>query len=146
MGENKVGAPSKYTDDIPQKMLDYFDIEATRTVYDKMYDKKGNMIAEKEREVANSLPTIEGFCKLINVSKNTLHEWLKDDSKVELQDAYKKAKDMQEAVWQENSLKGLYNPIFTIFMGKNVFGWKDKQEISVEAKHVLFEGEDKIPD
>lgn len=140
------GAPSKYNEDIPQKMLDYFDVESTKTILVKYYDKKGTLSKEEEKEIANTLPTIEGFCRTIGISKNTLHEWLKDDSKAELQDAYKKAKDMQEAMWQENSLKGLYNPIFTIFMGKNVFGWKDKQEISVEAKHVLFEGEDKIPD
>jgi hypothetical protein len=127
------GRPSVYKDDIPQRMLEYFDIEATKTVIEKMFDKNGKLSGEKEREVANTLPTIEGFCRLIGVSKETLHRWLDDEEKEELRDAYKKSKSIQEAIWLECSLKGLYHPLFTIFMGKNVFGWSDKVEVKADV-------------
>jgi hypothetical protein len=119
------GRPSSYKPEYIKEILEYFDIDSTKIVLDKTITKNGESV--KEREVSNKLPTIEGFCKKIKIAKSTLHEWVKEHE--EFSNAYKKCKDMQLAIWQENSLKGLYNPAFAIFFGKNCFGWVDKQEV-----------------
>ena len=62
----------------------------------------------------------------IGTTRETIHNW--KDKYPEFLDAYKKAKQLQEEIWIQNSLKGLYSTAFTIFLGKNVFGWTDKIE------------------
>ena len=85
---------------------------------------------------AVEFPTIERFCSTIGISKPTLHEWR--NRYPEFSNAYEKAKQLQESLWIENSMKGRYNTPFTIFLGKNVFGWTDKQtvqhQVSIEDR------------
>jgi len=128
--KNKGGRPTKYKKIYAKRIVKYFDKERTKVIFERFYYKNGDE-KEKEIEVANELPTILGFCISIGIVKDTLHKWVKAHK--EFADAYRKAKIMQEEFWQQNSLRGLYNPAFTIFMGKNVFGWKDKSE--VDQKH-----------
>ncbi len=122
----KVGRPTKYDPKYCQEIVDYFDVEPTKIVKERFYYKNGD---EKERdiEVANELPTIEKFCIDIGISKSTLHEWRKNNK--EFSNAYNVARALQQDLWLKNGLKGLYNASFAIFAGKNMFGWRDKQEL-----------------
>ena len=76
----------------------------------------------------NDLPLIQNFAKKIGVCVDTLNEWTRRHP--EFSDSYKKARELQEAFWVTNSLYGGYSPAFTIFAGKNMFGWRDKQEVA----------------
>lgn len=122
----KVGRPTKYDPSFCDEMIKYFDVKPTRTIKETFYYKNGDEKI-KEIEVANELPLIQDFCFKIDITKQTLHNWLKDHK--DFLDAYNKAKELQRTMWAKNTLKGLYNAPFAIFMGKNMFGWRDKQEI-----------------
>ena len=93
----------------------------------------------KPTEFASNLPTIQWFCYKIWIHRDTFYQWLKDaedenykwedkEDKKKLSDTYKKAKENQENIWLQNSLKWLYSPAFAIFLWKNVFWYKDKTE------------------
>lgn len=129
-GKHAGGRPTKYTKRFAQKLLDFFDKERTKIILERFYYKNGDE-KEKEIEVANELPTIQGFCISIGIVKDTLHRWVEIHK--EFSDAYKKAKEMQEEFWLQNSIRGLYNPAFTIFAGKNMFGWRDKTETDITS-------------
>lgn len=120
------GRPTKYKPEYCESIIEYFDVEHTRIVEERFYYKNGDEKV-KEIEVANELPTVEGYAHSIGVNKTTLHEWNKKHT--EFSNAFKKARELQEKMWLTNSLKGLYPGAFTIFAGKNMFGWRDKQDI-----------------
>lgn len=128
-----VGRPSKYNKKYCKAIIDYFDIEPCRTIIEKFHYKNGDE-KEKEVEVPNELPLIQGFCRKVGISKSTLHLWV--EKHPEFSDAYNIAKGLQEAMWIQNGLRGLYNPSFAIFTGKNMFGWRDQ---------VTFEGNEEKP-
>lgn len=127
----KRGRPTNYKPEYCEEIIKFFDIEATREVILPHY-KNGEISWEDKKILANSLPTIEGFCAKLGIWKKVLHDWVKKHK--EFGDAYKRAKELQAQIWQENSLLGLYNPQFSIFFGKNCMGWKDKQEHQIEGE------------
>lgn len=107
-----VGRPSSYKPEYAKQLVDYFSV------------KPGSRVGGKW--VANSLPTLAGFCCEIGVHRETLLNWA--DVHEEFFDAYKKAKDYQEHILIENGLMGGYDKSFAIFTAKNLIDWKDKQE------------------
>ena len=122
------GQPTKYRSEYCQLLIDYFDVPPTKTSQVTRTNKDGST-KTYDVEVANDLPTLIGFAKKIGVSRDSVHQWGRDHKK--FSDSIKKAKELQEENWRTCSLKGLYNPTFTIFMGKNVFKWTDKTQVEV---------------
>jgi len=147
------GRPTDYDPKYCEEIVAYFDIKPTKITHERFYYKNGDE-KEKEIEVANELPTLARFAHSIDVNRCTLREWA--DKYPEFSAAYKRATELQEDIWQKNALKGLYNPAFAIFMGKNVYGWRDKREVeqtlsvvkmptvTIGDKKIIFDvGEDK---
>jgi len=128
------GRKTKYKKAYCDELEMYFDVEATKTLTRTIIYKDGTE-KEEEYEVANDLPTFIGFAHLIGVCRDTLYEWA--DKHKPFSDSMKKARELQERNWRICSLKGLYNPAFTIFMGKNVFKWSDRQDVSVKKEESL---------
>lgn len=126
----KAGRPTKYKPIYCKKIVEFFDIPPTMTKMEKFYYKNGD-VKEKEVEVANELPTILRFARSIGTTDTTVVAWTKKYKP--FLTAYLLAKSLQEDIWLTNGLKGLYNPYFAGLMGKNIYGWKDKQE--VDTKH-----------
>lgn len=126
----KRGRPTKYKKIYCKRMLNFFNREKTKIIFERFYYKNGDE-KEKEIEVANELPTIIGFCMTLGIERVTLLRWVKAHK--EFCNAYNKAKEIQEEFYTQNSIRGLFNPAFAIFAGKNMFGWRDKSE--VEQKH-----------
>lgn len=101
------GRPTKYRDDYPQLLLDYFN----KTIdHDEVF------------------PTKAGFAIHIDVGKDTLNEWSNCGKHPKFSVAYKKAEDYQEKNLVSNAITGKYNPAFSIFFAKNNLGYKDKTE------------------
>lgn len=139
MEKNKGGRKWIFDKSLIQEMEEYFDIDSNFfkeivTTWKNDYEKI------EHKEFASNLPTIQWFCRKIWINRDTFYSWLKEaDSddyknadkvdKKKFSDTYKKCKEMQEAIWIENSLKWLYSPAFAIFLWKNVFWWKDKSEV-----------------
>ena len=103
-GKKKVGRPTDYKPEYCQQIIDYFNDPSNTPI-----------------------PLFADFALKLGVSRATLHEWRQ--AHPEFFDAYKNAHAIQKARWIKGSLEGQFNPAFTIFFGKNVFKWRDKQEL-----------------
>ena len=122
-----VGRPSKYKPEYCEMMEQYFDIEPYREVTLNRFKKNGDC-EEFIAKVPNALPTVEGFCKLIKIHKDTFYEWCKVHD--EFSDSHKKAMVYQSEILIQNGLASNYHPVFAIFAAKNLIGWTDKKEIN----------------
>lgn len=132
--KNPVGRPSLYKDEYVEKLIKFFDVEAYREM--PILDKEGNTVAMKA--IPNKFPTLARFATILGVSRDTLHEWSSatdEDGNLkhpDFSDAYKRAKEFQEAILVEGAMAGAFQANFSIFTAKNVLGWRDKieQEVS----------------
>ena len=135
--KNPGGRPTKYRARFCQEIIDFFDVEPVEKTVKTITTKSGTVI-EEEVYLPVTLPTVEGFARKLGVCVDTLHEWRSVHP--EFSDAFKRAKELQKDIWQQNSLLGLYNPKFTEFFGINIMGWNNnrgvlKNEHSGEVKH-----------
>ena len=139
-GKHPGGRPSKYDPKCCQQIIDYFNIPATKILKKITKTKSGTEIVE-DIEVANSLPTIEGFANSIETMTETIVNWTKEYP--EFLTAYTRAKAFQKEILIQNGTKNLYQPQFTIFVAKNCTDMHDRQAMDVEvtAKTVFGETE-----
>ena len=109
MQENKVGRPTKYNEEIPQRVREYIS------------DYKIN---NKE------LPTYEELANLLDVNVDTIHEWKKHHE--DFSDSLKGLLDLQKQRLMVNGLKGVFNPTMSIFLLKANHGMIEtsRQEIT----------------
>ena len=152
------GRPTKYEERYCQELLDFMERTTHEIVVDRTYYKApddlvsenttDNLVRwsvkwEKHEVFASVFPTLERFCHKIGIHKDTLIEWATATNEdwtlkhPEFSDAYKRAKQIQEAILVENALAGNYNPNFSVFVAKNAFGWKDKSEVDNNIKWEL---------
>jgi hypothetical protein len=115
-GKHPGGRPTKYKPEYCQAVIDWM-------------DKEPYTITDEGKKSPNDLPTFERFAHSIGVAKSTIYKWA--ETIPEFSDSLKKAGELQEDFWRANSLLGLYSPAFTIFAGKNMFGWRDKQDLDI---------------
>ena len=74
-------------------------------------------------------PTVMGFCNSLGISRVTLMNWKNgtyrsDSHQKIILDAYA----LLEELWENYMQNGKINPVSGIFLGKNNFGYQDKQE------------------
>ena len=74
-------------------------------------------------------PSVKGFLNALRVAKSTLWEWRQGNYRADTHQAIIcEAYDMLEALWEDYMMNGKINPVSGIFLGKNNFGYQDKQE------------------
>lgn len=74
-------------------------------------------------------PTVKGFCNAIGVAKSTLWAWKNGQLRAGTHEAIiVQAYDLLEEMWENYMQNGKINPVAGIFLGKNNFGYQDKQE------------------
>lgn len=74
-------------------------------------------------------PTVKGFLNSLRVAKSTLWEWKQGNYRAGTHQAIIcEAYDILEALWEDYMMNGKINPVSGIFLGKNNFGYQDKQE------------------
>ena len=77
-------------------------------------------------------PTVSGFCNSLGISRNTLFEWRRGRFRGDThQGIVVRAYNLLEALWEDYMQNGKINPVSGIFLGKNNFGYSDKQEYVV---------------
>jgi len=80
-------------------------------------------------------PTVTGLCNALGIDRQTFYNWgvgkyRNTESSAHL-DLVKKARSILEELWEDYMLNGKINPVSGIFIGKNHFGYADKQEVVV---------------
>lgn len=74
-------------------------------------------------------PTVKGFCNALRISRTTLFEWKRGTYRANThQEMICRAYDLLEELWENYMQNGKINPVSGIFLGKNNFGYADKQE------------------
>ena len=99
----KVGRPTKYTKEMPQKIYDYL--------------AQGHSLTQ--------------FAVSIGVHKDTVYEWVKEHP--EFSDAFARAKQASQAHWERELVSMMYDrnvnaPLVKMYFA-NRFGWSDKKEV-----------------
>lgn len=77
-------------------------------------------------------PTVMGFCNSLGISRQTIYQWKMGNQRREThQEVAVRAYRLLEELWEDYMLNGKVNPVSGIFLGKNNFGYQDKQEYVV---------------
>ncbi len=94
--------------------------------------------AENDRK-----PNMIGMANWLGVDRKTILNWKNGDLRSETHlRLIKKAVTMLEELWVDYMQNGKVNPASGIFLGKNMFGYKDAQEVVVEPRQPLGESAD----
>ena len=132
------GRPSKYKKRYCKLLIEHFSIEPQTEKVRTEYYANGQVKSEEKTPWAQTLPTFQGFAMKIGVAMSTLGKWRNEHE--EFSEAYARAREMQEHIWLQNSMSGLYNATFAKFFGMNCFGYKDRSEVDVgNAENKPFE-------
>ena len=74
-------------------------------------------------------PTVSGMCNALGIHRNTLYDWkMGNNRKGTHQEVALRAYSVLEELWEDYMLNGKVNPVAGIFLGKNLFQYKDQQE------------------
>lgn len=74
-------------------------------------------------------PTVTGFCNALKIGRTTLFDWKRGNFRAGTHQAViLEAYDVLEELWENYMQNGKINPVSGIFLGKNNFGYQDKQE------------------
>jgi len=121
MSENKVkqGAPTKYTTDIPDKLVKYFSEIRTFILMDKEYPE---------------FNSIEGFCADIKIAKSTFYEWVKIYP--DLSNAFNTAKNFQAKQLFNLTANRIFSESYGKLLTVNCTDMKDKVEQTIDHKNI----------
>lgn len=88
-------------------------------------------------------PTVMGFCNSLGISRQTIYQWKMGNQRREThQEVAVRAYRLLEELWEDYMLNGKVNPVSGIFLGKNNFGYQDKQEYVVTPNTGVVEERD----
>lgn len=88
-------------------------------------------------------PSVKGFLNSLRVAKSTLWEWKHGNYRAGTHQAIIcEAYDILEALWEDYMMNGKINPVSGIFLGKNNFGYQDKQEYVLTPNQQQISPED----
>lgn len=83
-------------------------------------------------------PTVTGMCNALGVDRKTFYQWGQGDYRKSTHSPIiKKAYKILEEMWEDWMANGKVNPVVGIFLGKNHFGYADKQDIVVTPNNPL---------
>ncbi len=88
-------------------------------------------------------PTVKGFCNSLRISRQALLDWKRGNFRAGThQEVILRAYDLLEELWENYMQNGKINPVSGIFLGKNNFGYQDKQEYVVTPNTTVPEAVD----
>lgn len=74
-------------------------------------------------------PTVKGFCNALGIHRDTIWRWKTGQSRAATHEKIiLEAYDILEEMWENYMINGKINVVAGIFLGKNNFGYQDKQE------------------
>ena len=88
-------------------------------------------------------PSVNGMCNALGIHRDTLHAWVTGEYRADThQGLVQKAYSLLRELWEEYMLNGKVNPVSGIFLGKNMFGYRDQQDLVVTPNHSQTEAID----
>lgn len=112
--------------------LPKIDVHDPEAVQERLNDYFGYMASQDAK------PTVAGMAMALGLDRRRLWEiktgnyhtnkWLESLPR-EVTDSIKKAYSLMEYLWENYMVNGKINPVTGIFLGKNNFGYQDKQEM-----------------
>lgn len=85
-------------------------------------------------------PNIKGLGNWIGVGRDTVNHWMRGEFRAETHTPIiRKAVDVLEEIWIDYMQNGKANPASLIFLGKNMFGYKDVQDVVITPNNPLGE-------
>lgn len=87
-------------------------------------------LSEHDVSVHTLLPTIEGLALRLNISRDTLYQWAKNDK--DFSDILEKLRQMQANKLLQNGVIGKYNPVISKLM-LSKHGYVDKTETDLTS-------------
>ena len=122
------GRPSEYRVEFVEKAEEYLQ-HCQDSIERELESVNSHTGRERfERVVKVNLPTVEGFARFIGVTKQTLHNWAKENQ--DFFDALEKVKVEQHDRLINNGLAGTYNPTIAKLMLSSNHGYKEKQDVT----------------
>lgn len=86
-------------------------------------------------------PSVSGLCLALGINRDTLYSWSNGETRKSTHsEPVKRARAILEALWEDYMLNGKINPVAGIFLGKNNFGYTDKQELEIAPKNPMTDG------
>lgn len=83
-------------------------------------------------------PQVVGMANWLGVSRDTINSWKRGEYRgATHSDIIKKAIDMLEELWVDYMQNGKVNPGAGIFLGKNLFGYKDVADVVVTPNNPM---------
>ena len=83
-------------------------------------------------------PNMVGIANWLGVSRETLNMWKRGEYRGSTHhDVIKKSVGVLEELWVDYMQNGKANPASLIFLGKNMFGYKDTQDVIVTPNNPL---------
>lgn len=112
--------------------LPKIDVHDPCAVQERLNDYFGYMASQDAK------PTVAGMAMALGMDRRRLWEikvgaptsnkWI-ETLPSEVKDSIKKAYSLMEYLWENYMVNGKINPVTGIFLGKNNFGYQDKQEM-----------------
>jgi hypothetical protein len=88
-------------------------------------------------------PQMVGLGNWLGVSRDTVHSWMVGECRSSTHsDLIKKAVQILHELWVDYMQNGKVNPASGIFLGKNMFGYKDVQDVVITPNNPLGQGSD----
>jgi hypothetical protein len=126
--KRSAGPPTKYRPEYCRKLIEFFSVPLF-TEKERTYTTKNGTVKTETYNVPNQLPMFEVFAHTVaNVSRVTLWRW--SEAYPEFAAAWERAQELQKNFLIQNGISGLYNPVFTQFVAKNITDMKDRQEVT----------------
>jgi uncharacterized Fe-S cluster-containing radical SAM superfamily enzyme len=122
--KNVGGRPTKYTEDMPEKLIEFFN-KPLRSMK-KVQQATARGVVEIEIEEFVDPPFIESFCAEILICKDTFYRWVKKYPA--FSDAFRQAKQIQAKVLLIGSMKGYYNSSISKLILANCTDYKEDKE------------------
>lgn len=89
-------------------------------------------------EMNDKKPSVVAMANWIGVSRDTLNSWKRGECRGETHsDVIKKALLLMEEIWYDLMQNGKINPGSGIFLGKNMFGYKDVADVVVTPNNPM---------
>ena len=83
-------------------------------------------------------PNMIGMANWLGISRDTVNSWKRGECRGSTHsDLIKKAIDMLENLWVDYMQNGKINPTSGIFLAKNMFGYKDVQDVVLTPNQPL---------